>query len=77
MFNNYNINRQNLTFLCVNIIARKGGFEMKNMNRIEIKEFTNKYFPEYNNDIRKVSYIVYDDCTEYLINGWFILKKQD
>lgn len=41
---------------------------MKNMNRIEIKEFTEKYFPEYIGDIRKVSYIVYEDRVEYLVN---------
>lgn len=43
---------------------------MKNMNRIEITEFTKKYFPEYIGDIHKVSYIVYEDRVEYLINGW-------
>lgn len=46
---------------------------MKNMNRVELKEFVNKYFKEYGNDIRKVSYIVFDDKTEYLINNHYLL----
>lgn len=45
---------------------------MKTLNRIELKEFTNKYFKIYGCDIRKVSYIVYDDITEYLINDHLI-----
>lgn len=45
---------------------------MKNLNRIEIKEFVDKYFKLYGNDIRKVSYIVYDDKTEYLINNHYL-----
>ena len=50
---------------------------MVKMNRLEIKEFTKKYFPEYLGDIRKVTYIIYDDCIEYLINEHylFLLKK--
>lgn len=45
---------------------------MKNMNRIEIEKFTNKYFKEYKGDIRKVSYTVFDDKTEYLINNHYL-----
>lgn len=45
---------------------------MKNMNRIEIENFTNKYFPNYKGDIRKVSYVVYEDRIEYLINGHYL-----
>ena len=45
---------------------------MKNMNRVEIREFTEKYFPLYSGDIRKVSYIVYEDRIEYLINEWYL-----
>ena len=41
---------------------------MKNMNRVEIEQFTCKYFPQYKGDIRRVSYIVYEDRVEYLIN---------
>lgn len=47
---------------------------MKNMNRIEIKEFTEKYFPEYIGDIRKVSYIVYEDRVEYLVNDGVLFE---
>ena len=42
---------------------------MKNMNRVEIERFTNKYFPYYKGDIYRVSYMVYEDRVEYLING--------
>lgn len=45
---------------------------MKNMNRVEIYEFTQKYFKAYRKDIKKVSYIVYDDRTEYLINNHYL-----
>lgn len=47
---------------------------MKNMNRIEIKEFTEKYFPQYKGDIRKVSYIVYEDRVEYLVNDGVLFE---
>lgn len=47
---------------------------MKNLNRLEIEEFTKKYFPQYKGDIRKVSYIIYKDRIEYLINGGIIFK---
>ena len=45
---------------------------MKHMNRVELKRFTRKYFPEYEDDIRKVSYIVYEDRVEYLINNHYL-----
>lgn len=45
---------------------------MKNMNRVEIREFTEKYFPQYKGDIRRVSYIVYEDRIEYLINEHYL-----
>ncbi len=45
---------------------------MKHMNRIEIEKFTDKYFPNYKGDIRKVSYIVYQDRIEYLINNHYL-----
>lgn len=47
---------------------------MKNLNRIEIKEFTKKYFPQYKGDIRNVSYIIYNDRIEYLINNGVLFK---
>ena len=46
---------------------------MKNMNRVELKRFAKKYFPQYNNDIRKVSYIIYKNRIEYLINDFYLL----
>lgn len=45
---------------------------MKNMSRIEIEEFTDKYFPQYKGDIRRVSYIKYKDRIEYLINNHYL-----
>lgn len=50
----------------------KEDFGMKNMNRVEIYEFTQKYFKSYGKDIKKVSYIVYEDRTEYLINNHYL-----
>lgn len=47
---------------------------MKNMNRIEIEEFTEKYFPKYIGDIRRVSYIVYEDRVEYLVNSGVLFE---
>ena len=44
----------------VRVSNSKGGFCMKNMNRIEILEFTKKYFPEYIGDIHRVSYFDYN-----------------
>ncbi len=49
---------------------------MKNMNRVELKQFTKKYFKEYNNDIRRVSYIIYDNRIEYLVNGWYLFQER-
>lgn len=45
---------------------------MKYLNRIEILEFTKKYFPAYIGDIRSVSYFDYNDKREYLINNHYI-----
>lgn len=50
----------------------KEDFGMKNMNRVEIYEFTQKYFKSYGKDIKRVSYIVYKDRTEYLINNHYL-----
>ena len=59
-------------------LARKGVI-MKYLNRIEILEFTKKYFPAYLGDIRTVSYFDYNNKREYLINNHYIfvidLKK--
>ena len=45
---------------------------MKYLNRIEILEFTKKYFPAYVGDIRSVSYFDYNNKREYLINNHYI-----
>lgn len=47
---------------------------MKNLNRSEIKKFVNKYFKIYGTDIRRVSYIIYDDIIEYLVNDHYIFS---
>lgn len=49
---------------------------MKNMNRVELKQFVQKYFKEYGDDIRKVSYIILDDRIEYLVNGWYLFQER-
>lgn len=49
---------------------------MKNMNRVEIEQFTNKYFPYYKGDIHRVSYIVYEDRVEYLINNAILWQNK-
>ena len=45
---------------------------MKYLNRIDILEFTKKYFPAYVGDIRSVSYFDYEETREYLVNGHYI-----
>lgn len=45
---------------------------MKYLNRIEIKEFTKKYFPAYIRDIRSVSYFDYNSKREYFINNHYL-----
>lgn len=52
---------------------------MKKMNRLELKVFINKYFKEYGNDIKRVSYIIHKNRIEYLINEHclFIKRKQE
>lgn len=60
----------------VRVSNSKGGFCMKNMNRIEILEFTKKYFPEYIGDIHRVFYFDYNGIREYLINGGIIFLGQ-
>ena len=44
------------------------------LNRLEIEEFTKKYFPEYIGDIHRVSYFDYNGIREYLINGAVLFK---
>ena len=53
-------------------LLEKEGFDMKNMNRVELKKFVRKYFKEYGNDTKRVSYIIYKDRTEYLINNHYL-----
>lgn len=52
---------------------------MKYLNRIELLEFTKKYFPAYIGDIRSASYFDYKNKREFLINNHYIfvvnLKK--
>ena len=48
---------------------------MKTMNRIELRKFITKYFKVYGNDIKKVSYIIYKDRIEYLINDHYLFVK--
>lgn len=33
---------------------------MNKMNRAEIEGFTNKYFPIYKNNIKRISYVIYE-----------------
>lgn len=49
---------------------------MKNMNRVELKQFVQEYFKEYRDDIRKVSYIIFDDRIEYLVNDWYLFQER-
>lgn len=53
----------------------KGGFCMK-LNRVEIEEFTKKFFPYYIGDIHRVSYFDYNGIREYLVNSGvlFVIK---
>lgn len=47
---------------------------MNKMNRTEIEGFTNKYFPTYKNDIRRISYVIYEHYIDFLINEHYIYK---
>ena len=60
------------------IIANlKGGNKnkMKHLNRTELKIFVENNFKIYGNDIKKVSYIEYEDRIEYLINEQVLYQK--
>lgn len=48
---------------------------MKHMSRIELEKFIIKYFRVYGKDIKKVSYIIYEDRIEYLINDHYLYSK--
>lgn len=48
----------------------------KVLNEKEMKIFINKYFKEWNTDIKKVSIISYNKIDEYLINGHYIFIKK-
>lgn len=45
---------------------------MKILNNKEMKLFTEKYFKEFDYDIKKVSYFEYNGKIEYLINDHYI-----
>lgn len=49
---------------------------MKQLNNTELKKFINKYFKEYGNDIKKVTYFIYRHRIEYLINDHYIYTKR-
>lgn len=42
------------------------------LNKKEMKIFINKYFRGWDEDIKSVSVISYDNVDEYLINGHYI-----
>lgn len=48
---------------------------MKHMNKSEIEVFANKYFKGFEKDIHSVSYFIYDNKIEYLINGHYIMSN--
>lgn len=48
---------------------------MKQLNRKELEKFTKKYFREYGNDIKKITYFTYGNKIEYLINDHYIYTK--
>ena len=49
---------------------------MKYMNKKEIEVFANKYFKGFEKDIRSVSYFVYDNKIEYLVNEHYLIVKE-
>ena len=49
---------------------------MKHLKGIKLKRFVKKYFKEYGNDIKKVTYITYKNKIEYLINDHYIYIKK-
>ena len=46
---------------------------MKYMSKEEIQKFANKYFKGFEKDIYKVSYFIYRNKTEYLVNDYYLL----
>lgn len=48
---------------------------MKQLNKIELESFRKKYFKVYGNDIKKVTYFIYDNKIEYLVNDHYIYTK--
>lgn len=48
---------------------------MKHLNRTELKIFVENNFKIFGNDIKKVSYIEYEDRIEYLINEHYLYQK--
>ena len=47
---------------------------MKHLNKKEIKVFASKYFKGFEKDIHSVSYFIYNNKIEYLVNGHYILS---
>lgn len=46
---------------------------MKYMSKEEMREFADKYFKGFANNIFKISYFEYNNKTEYLINDHYLL----
>ena len=46
------------------------------MTKEEIKVFANKYFKGFEQDIHSVSYFIYNNKVEYLVNNHYILLKE-
>lgn len=48
---------------------------MKQLNKVELERFIKKYFKAYGDDIKKVTYFIYSNRIEYLINDHYIFTK--
>ena len=49
---------------------------MKQLTKKEIKVFANKYFKGFEKDIHSVSYFIYNNKIEYLVNEHYILIEE-
>ena len=49
----------------------------KILNQEELKDFVNKYFKEWGNDIKKVSMISYKGINEYLVNEHYLFTVKE
>ena len=45
---------------------------MKTLNELQMRDFIDKYFKEWDKDIFKVSVVEHDDIYEYLINEHYL-----